>query len=42
MIEVFLDTSFAIALSIDEAQPVMLRRLIAIENKVDTLIERNQ
>jgi hypothetical protein len=28
--------------SIDEAQPAMLRRLMAIENKVDTLIERNQ
>jgi hypothetical protein len=28
--------------NIDEAQPTMLRRLMAIENKVDTLIERNQ
>jgi hypothetical protein len=28
--------------NIDEAQPTMLRRLRAIENKVDTLIERNQ
>jgi hypothetical protein len=28
--------------NIDEAQPAMLRRLMAIENKVDTLIERNQ
>jgi hypothetical protein len=28
--------------SIDAAQPAMLRRLMAIENKVDTLIERNQ
>ena len=28
--------------NIDEAQPTMLRRLMAIENKVDTLIERDQ
>ena len=28
--------------SIDENQPTVLRRLMAIENKVDTLIERNQ
>ncbi|MEO1339758.1 MAG: phage tail protein [Cyanobacteria bacterium J06635_13] len=28
--------------NIDEAQPTMLRRLMAIENKVDSLIERNQ
>jgi ABC-type transporter Mla subunit MlaD len=28
--------------NIDEAQPTMLKRLMAIENKVDTLIERNQ
>ena len=28
--------------SIDENQPTILRRLMAIENKVDTLIERNQ
>ena len=28
--------------NIDETQPTMLRRLMAIENKVDTLIERNQ
>ena len=27
--------------NIDEAQPTMLRRLMAIENKVDTLIERD-
>ena len=28
--------------NIDEDRPTMLRRLMAIENKVDTLIERNQ
>ncbi|MEM8723289.1 MAG: hypothetical protein AAGE84_29050 [Cyanobacteria bacterium P01_G01_bin.39] len=28
--------------SIDENQPTVLRRLMAIENKVDTLIELNQ
>ncbi|WP_019503308.1 hypothetical protein [Pleurocapsa sp. PCC 7319] len=28
--------------SIDENQPTVLRRLMAIENKVDSLIERNQ
>ena len=28
--------------SIDENQPTILRRLMAIENKVDTLIERDQ
>ena len=28
--------------SMDENQPTLLRRLMAIENKVDTLIERNQ
>lgn len=28
--------------NIDEAQPTMLRRLMAIENKVDTLIERDR
>ena len=28
--------------SIDENQPTVLRRLMAIENKVDTLIERDR
>ncbi|MCC0179188.1 hypothetical protein I4641_19670 [Waterburya agarophytonicola K14] len=28
--------------SIDENQPTILRRLMAIENKVDTLIERDR
>ena len=28
--------------SMDEDRPTILRRLMAIENKVDTLIERNQ
>ena len=28
--------------NIDEDRPTMLRRLMAIENKVDTLIERDQ
>ena len=28
--------------NIDETQPTMLRRLMAIENKVDTLIERDR
>jgi hypothetical protein len=32
----------AMLASIDENQPTILRRLMAIENKVDTLIERNQ
>ena len=28
--------------NVDENQPTILRRLMAIKNKVDTLIERNQ
>jgi hypothetical protein len=28
--------------NMDEERPTLLRRLMAIENKVDTLIERNQ
>ena len=28
--------------NVDENQPTILKRLMAIENKVDTLIERNQ
>ncbi|MGL6339199.1 MAG: hypothetical protein ACRC80_08675, partial [Waterburya sp.] len=29
-------------IALDEDRPTILRRLMAIENKVDTLIERNQ
>lgn len=32
----------AMLVAMDENQPAILRRLMAIENKVDSLIERNQ